>query len=46
MVVTCSSIEPEYRVLVDTTAKFIWLCCLLKDMEVPISSTTSIYCDN
>ena len=36
----------EYRALTDTTSEFLWLRWLLKDLDVPISSTTPLYCDN
>ena len=41
-----SSTEVEYRALVDTTSKLLWLRWLLKDLGVSTSSATSLYCDN
>ena len=41
-----SSTEVEYRALADTISEFLWLRWLLKDLDVPISSTTPLYCDN
>ena len=41
-----SSIEAEYRSLVDTTSELLWLRWLLKDLGVFISSATPLYCDN
>ena len=41
-----SSTKAEYRALVDTTSKLIWLQWLLKDLNVSTSSTTPLYCDN
>ncbi|WMV30543.1 hypothetical protein MTR67_023928 [Solanum verrucosum] len=41
-----SSIESEYRALVDTTAEILWPRWLLAEMSVPQSSATTLYCDN
>ena len=41
-----SSIEVEYRALVDSTFELIWLRWLLKDLSVSTSSATPLYCDN
>ena len=41
-----SSIEAEYRALIDTTSELLWLRWLLKDLGVSTSSTTTLYCDN
>ena len=41
-----SSTEVEYRALVDTIFKLLWLRWLLKDLGVSISSATLLYCDN
>ena len=41
-----SSIEVEYRALVDSTVELIWLRWLLKDLSVSTSSATPLYCDN
>ena len=41
-----SSIEAEYRALADITSELLWLRWLLKDLGVPTSSATPLYCDN
>ena len=41
-----SSTEAEYRALVDTTSKLLWLRWLLKDLGMSTSSATPLYCDN
>ena len=41
-----SSIEVEYRALVDSTFELIWLRWLLKDLSVSTSSATPLNCDN
>ena len=41
-----SSIEAEYRALVDTTFELLWLRWLLKDLGVSTSSATPFYCDD
>ena len=43
---TRSSTEAEYRALVDTTSKLLWLRWLLKDLDMSTSSATPLYCDN
>ena len=43
---TRSSTEAEYRALVDTTSKLLWLRWLLKDLGMSTSSATPLYCDN
>ena len=41
-----SSTEAEYRAIVDTTSKLLWLRWLFKNLGVSTSSTTPLYCDN
>jgi hypothetical protein len=41
-----SSTEAEYKALADGTAKVIWLQYLLTDLQVPLVSTPTIWCDN
>ncbi|KAL9255584.1 Retrovirus-related Pol polyprotein from transposon RE1-like protein [Drosera capensis] len=43
-VVSRSSSEFKYRILVDTTAELVWLRWLLSDMGVSFSSSTPIHC--
>lgn len=43
---TRSSTEAEYRCLVQTAAEVTWLCSLLHDLHVPLSSIPLIWCDN
>ena len=38
--------EGEYKVVVVTTCKAIWLKRLLKDLHMEESDPTTIYCDN
>ena len=45
-VVSRSSTEAEYHAMVVTTCEIIWLRWLLVDMEVHISSSTPLHCDN
>ena len=44
--VACSSTEAEYRAFADTTSELLWLRWLLKNLSVPTSSATPLYCDN
>ena len=41
-----SNTEAEYHAITDTTSKLFWLRWLLKNLGVPTSSTTPLYCDN
>ena len=41
-----SSTEAEYKALADGTAKVIWLQYLLTDLQVPLVSAPTIWCDN
>ena len=44
--VSRSSIEAEYRALVDTTCELVWFRWLLADMDAPQPTATPFYCDN
>ena len=44
--VALSSTEAEYRGAVVATCEAIWLKRLLKDLQVEVSDSTRIYCDN
>lgn len=41
-----SSKEAEYRAVANTAAELRWICSLLRELGVSISSTPTIYCDN
>ena len=41
-----SSTKAEYRALTDTTFELFWLRWLLKDLGVPTSFATLLYCGN
>ncbi|GJZ18979.1 uncharacterized mitochondrial protein-like protein [Tanacetum coccineum] len=45
-VVSRSSTKAEYRALADFTYEITWLKCLLKDLNIPLSTPTTIYRDN
>ena len=45
-IVAHSSIEAEYRAMAITTADLYWVCMLLKDFHVPLSSPPVLWCDN
>jgi len=40
------STEAEYKALADGTAEVIWFLYLLIDLQVPLISTPTIWCDN
>lgn len=44
--VACSSIEAKYHCLAHTTAEVIWLCSLLHDLHIHLSTIPVIWCDN
>src|SRR3954471_4231139 len=44
--VSRSSCESEYRALASTASEVKWLCHLLRDLKVTISTTPIILCDN
>ena len=41
-----SSTEAKYRLVVNTAAELNWICYLLSNLGVTISSCPAIYCDN
>lgn len=41
-----SSTEAEYRCLAHTAAEVTWLCSLLCDLHIPLSTILVIWCDN
>ena len=45
-VVSCSSIEAEYRAFADITCELVWLRWLLANMDAPQPISTPIYYDN
>ncbi|KAE8655314.1 Coatomer subunit epsilon-1 [Hibiscus syriacus] len=44
--VSRSTVEAEYRSLADTTAEVLWVKAVLDDMNVELSQTPVIWCDN
>ena len=46
IVFTRFSIKAEYHALVNTIAKFLWLCWLQQDLGVDYSTTSPIHYDN
>nr|GEZ75055.1 putative reverse transcriptase, RNA-dependent DNA polymerase, Gag-polypeptide of LTR copia-type [Tanacetum cinerariifolium] len=45
-VVSRSSAEAEYRAMASTISEIIWVRWLLKDMQVQLTTPTSLFCDN
>ena len=45
-VVSSSSTKAEFRALIDTTCKLVWLRWLLADMDAPQPIAIPLYCDN
>ena len=41
-----SSIEAEYRAFANASVEVKWLCTLLFELGIPISSSPSLWCDN
>ena len=41
-----SSTETEYKALADGTTEVIWLQYLLTNLQIPVASTPTIWCDN
>ena len=41
-----SSTEAEYRALAMLTAEIYWLYMLFKDLQVPLTTIPTIWCDN
>jgi hypothetical protein len=46
VIVSCSSAEAEYRATVSATSELIWLCSLLRDLQIDCSSPTYLHCNN
>ena len=44
--ITCSSIEAEYKALIDDTVEVIWLQYLLSDLQITLTSMLMFWCDN
>nr|GEY13455.1 armadillo-type fold protein [Tanacetum cinerariifolium] len=45
-VVSRSSAEAEYRAMASTVSEILWVRWLLKDMQVQLTTPTSLFCDN
>jgi hypothetical protein len=45
-IVARSFIEAEYKALNDGTAKILWICSLLSEVQLPSLSITMLWCDN
>ncbi|GJZ89953.1 putative RNA-directed DNA polymerase [Tanacetum coccineum] len=45
-VVSCSSIEAEYRLMASTVSEVLWVRWLLQELNVASTSPTSLFCDN
>ncbi|GKE22896.1 uncharacterized mitochondrial protein-like protein [Tanacetum coccineum] len=45
-VISRSSTQAEYRAMTVTTSEIVWLCWLLANMGVHITSPIPLYCDN
>ncbi|KAK1408311.1 hypothetical protein QVD17_39969 [Tagetes erecta] len=45
-VVSRSSAEAEYRAMASTVSEILWVRWLLKDLQVNITTPTSLFCDN
>ncbi|KAI3701667.1 hypothetical protein L6452_26909 [Arctium lappa] len=45
-VVSRSSAEAEYRAMASTVSEVLWVRWLLKDMQVQLTTPTSLFCDN
>nr|GEW54283.1 putative reverse transcriptase, RNA-dependent DNA polymerase, Gag-polypeptide of LTR copia-type [Tanacetum cinerariifolium] len=45
-VVSRSSAEAEYRAMASTISEILWVRWLLKDMQVQLTTPTSLFCDN
>ncbi|KAJ9554160.1 hypothetical protein OSB04_018205 [Centaurea solstitialis] len=44
--VSRSSTESEYKALADTVAELTWLQTLLRELQVPVKSVPTLWCDN
>jgi hypothetical protein len=45
-VISCSSVEVEYRAVANGVAEVTWLRQLLHELQAPSSCCTLVYCDN
>nr|XP_043619606.1 uncharacterized mitochondrial protein AtMg00810-like [Erigeron canadensis] len=45
-VVSRSSAEAEYRAMASTVSEVLWVRWLLTELQVPVPSATSLFCDN
>lgn len=45
-VVSRSSAEAEYRAMASTISEVLWVRWLLSELQVPVPSATSLFCDN
>jgi gluconate kinase len=45
-VVSCSSVEAEYRAVANGVTEATWLRQLLHELQIPPSRCTLVYCDN
>jgi hypothetical protein len=45
-VVSCSSVEVEYRAVANGVVEACWLWQLLQELHAPLMKSTLIYCDN
>lgn len=41
-----SSTEAEYRSVANTASELMWVCSLMKELHIPVTSSPVIYCDN
>ena len=41
-----SSIEAEYKAVVDAIAEFIWIKSLLQELHIPLQRSPILWCDN
>ncbi|GKE32950.1 ribonuclease H-like domain-containing protein [Tanacetum coccineum] len=41
-----SSVDAEYQCVANVVAETAWLCNLLRELHMPLSSATLVYCDN
>lgn len=41
-----SNTEAEYKALANATAELLWLTSLLRELQIPTSTTPTLWCDN
>ncbi|KAL0325088.1 UNVERIFIED_CONTAM: Retrovirus-related Pol polyprotein from transposon RE1 [Sesamum radiatum] len=41
-----SSTEAEYRAMATTVCELLWITCILKDFQVPLTTPVPFWCDN